>query len=230
MFSRRFRVVRRSGAIRRRCVECAKPQRLRPLSRSEPVVDGPLKGNEGGRLTDLLHYPLYPFLNHSESIACGYSPVPRRVGITSLAHSTFQYQSLLQPIPKSLYLHFFPFSILRLQGKISQITELLWSDGTAYIWDTESEDGEVVHLDKIDLLQSTGVKDRNGKEIYEVYVIDFGSTNHAPRFLASVVFDKSNCAFFIQDGTGARYPLNFAANHDHFEVIGNIYENPQLLK
>lgn len=69
-------------------------------------------------------------------------------------------------------------------------------------------------FDECDFIQYTGLKDKNGKEIYEGDIVRQPSTE----FTTSV----SN-----MDGTGCfpftEYPV------EGFEVIGNIYENPELL-
>jgi uncharacterized phage protein (TIGR01671 family) len=81
----------------------------------------------------------------------------------------------------------------------------------------------------IELMQYTGLKDKNGKEIYEGDVIrGEDPLDYFLKDITQVVVEWLEC--------GAWYP--FACDHDyepypkpeHCEVIGNIYENPELLK
>jgi hypothetical protein len=67
-------------------------------------------------------------------------------------------------------------------------------------------------------MQYTGLKDRNGKEIYEG---DF--TDEGP-----VIFHNDYLGFFVKTNSEEEFkPLyDFAL----LEIIGNIYENPELLK
>ena len=79
------------------------------------------------------------------------------------------------------------------------------------------------------LMQFTGLKDKNGKEIYEGDIVK-GSwgKNHIDIF--KIVFegimwsgiDKNNVVFVVDDY--GEYPTY------NLEVIGNIYENPELFK
>ena len=69
--------------------------------------------------------------------------------------------------------------------------------------------------------QYTGLKDKNGKEIYEGDIVNYTEFNaeHAPI--------KSGVISIGPDGVviGTRY-IKFSCRH---EVIGNIHKNPELL-
>ena len=84
----------------------------------------------------------------------------------------------------------------------------------------------VYHLgpkDRFELMQYTGLKDKNGAEIYE------GDIVQSKDYLPSIVeYDESRCCFMFHDlvvADGEYYKV-----HEEWEVIGNIYENPELLE
>ena len=73
------------------------------------------------------------------------------------------------------------------------------------------------------LMQYTGLKDKNGKEIYEGDIIE----EECRLFKAKIVFYCG--AFFAQvDEDKTRILLSVCAETN--KIIGNIYENPELLK
>ena len=113
-------------------------------------------------------------------------------------------------------------------------------------WD--KEDKIMMHLDifccpkavlkdEIILMQYTGLKDKNSKEIYEgdivVEVFDNGADNIIEQhirdeFEGEVVYQQEVASFGIKtekDGIMGLYE-----EADEIEVIGNIYENPELLR
>mgnify|MGYP001248586776 CR=1 FL=1 len=71
------------------------------------------------------------------------------------------------------------------------------------------------------LMQYTGLKDKNGKEIYEGDIVIVGQ-KETP---AEVIFE--NGCFYTPIGI-SRYRLG-GWNKESLEVIGNIFENPELL-
>ncbi|PZO95554.1 MAG: hypothetical protein DI617_03430 [Streptococcus pyogenes] len=83
-----------------------------------------------------------------------------------------------------------------------------------------------------DLMQSTGLKDKNGVEIFENDIIRFD--NGPDGFLNQVIFDKQFCAFkfkSLDNRWDDTYFSNFGEDTlRNLEVIGNIYENPDLLE
>ena len=94
--------------------------------------------------------------------------------------------------------------------------------------DAVMNDYITVSPNEIELMQSTGLKDKNGKEIFEGDIVDYKGRE------AVVKWHGSYASFIYRfvDGLKERVsewdPLFLACYN--FEVIGNIYENPELLE
>lgn len=93
---------------------------------------------------------------------------------------------------------------------------------------------EYILLDyKTVILQYTGLKDKNGVEIYEADILKCTTRNgnNAPNNF-QVLWDSRTASFVmtsINEGETLTLPLGSGAFYKHKEVIGNIYESPELL-
>lgn len=79
---------------------------------------------------------------------------------------------------------------------------------------------------KIELMQYAGLKDKNDVEIYEGDIIkyDFNKFNYRIEFLNAEFIARR-----FYENIENLYPCEFDYGNE-CEVIGNIYENPDLLK
>lgn len=78
------------------------------------------------------------------------------------------------------------------------------------------------------LMQYTGLKDKNGTEIYE------GDIVKDPRRVIDhqniEVFWSDNLSMFMIRNNRKTWSEELYPHVERYEVIGNIYENPELLK
>lgn len=93
------------------------------------------------------------------------------------------------------------------------------------------EDGDrwEIHFDNLNFMQSTGLKDKNGVEIYEGDLVqngrgEIGYVTYLLQETGFVVVLKNTDYRLGHRNTGESYDMAY-----WHEIIGNIYENPELL-
>ena len=115
--------------------------------------------------------------------------------------------------------------VIRLDFKQGIVTLDLEPDDDEYYW-TET-DWKTSH---VSLMQSTGLKDRNGVEIYEgdyLSMIHFGEN---VEFKGEVVYSEGSFCMTVRlKGRQYKVPLHEIANSDSvIKDLGNIYENKEV--
>lgn len=91
-------------------------------------------------------------------------------------------------------------------------------------WDYQSDNDTAI------LMQYTGLKDKNGKEIYEGDVVTVKGKSYGGIFTSKVIFHYG--MFSLSFGGKAEGMLLGGNGYEprKVEIIGNIYENLELLK
>lgn len=117
---------------------------------------------------------------------------------------------------------------------------LIDNDKHFYIMPFENVDYDFGYLDACKLFkviyrtvcQYTGLKDKNGKKIFEGDIIDISDCEYIPHWInetkIKVQWDIERAGFdpFCEDAIDCREYVSA----DEVEVIGNIFENPELIE
>lgn len=121
----------------------------------------------------------------------------------------------------------------RLTGKIFPVGIIDYSIQAVYIEEPNGLDS-CRNFDEIELMQSTGLEDKNGREIYEGDIVKYKYGVNI--FTEVVTYNKDFAGFGLVDDDGydsTVFTFGELAEDVDFsslEVAGNIYENPELLK
>ena len=86
----------------------------------------------------------------------------------------------------------------------------------------------IYSFDEIEFMENTGLKDKNGKYIYKGDIVTVNGT-----WNCIIKYKQSSCAFVLKS-IDSRWSVGYFGNYDAIEemleVIGNVYENEELLK
>lgn len=112
-------------------------------------------------------------------------------------------------------------------SRMYQPDEVMVGNGDIWIIDEDSAAGEWIVNNDIHLMQSTGLFDRNGQEIFEGDIVDYKGREAVVKWHGSYASFIYRFVDELQERVSEWHPLFLA--YYHFEIIGNIYENEELL-
>lgn len=101
-----------------------------------------------------------------------------------------------------------------------------YGDDVELMYCDEETSEEWNYIDKETLGQYTGLHDKNGKEIYEGDIVKYRDSRG--QHIEKVIFDKGCFYAGMHWGSSTRVAPKLI-NTRITEVIGNIYDNPELL-
>lgn len=107
--------------------------------------------------------------------------------------------------------------ILRSDGMVKHVFD--------YVGEHNNEEDEVI------LMQFTGLKDKNDKEIYEGDIVELFNIREGGTEEGEVIWQEEYAGFIIKGKQNRLWSIEMASGYDTVtgQVIGNVYENPELL-
>ena len=96
------------------------------------------------------------------------------------------------------------------------------------------DNGDIFEISQGTLLQYSGKKDKNGKEIYEKHIVKKKDTSKCPKCgydyesIGEIIFDKESLSFCFKNSDGCSH-LSFY-DSDELEILGDSFNNAYLLK
>ena len=106
---------------------------------------------------------------------------------------------------------------------IYEVMDLNFASEIVTLWSEKEQTSFEVSLRKVELLQYTGHKDKNGKEIYKGDILQFSNGN-----LGEVIWSNLRAGFDVAFDGAIPEELDVGLA-DRSEVLGNIHENKELL-
>ena len=104
--------------------------------------------------------------------------------------------------------------------------EVMVGDSDIWIFDEDSEGNEWIVNNDLSLMQSTGLTDKNGEEIFEGDVVKMAKNVYSEPTYYEVVRHRGG-AYRLES---KQYGCELWLRHTDCEIAGNIYENPELLE
>ena len=104
-------------------------------------------------------------------------------------------------------------------------------------WYNDNNKKRAAFIGEVPIVQCTGLKDKNGKLIYEDDIVSakikiqdsfYEDEYYFENYKGEIIFEKGEIAIDVIDIT--KHPISLYYHAKDCEVIGNIYENPELLE
>jgi len=102
-----------------------------------------------------------------------------------------------------------------------------------YVENSKFQNSDTLEVRNMILMQYTGLKAK-GKEIYEGDIVRLGGFGvNDPKKIQIIEWGQDNCGFLVSARSWSKNQYKIPATCDSLhgcEIIGNIHENPELLK
>nr|DAS08839.1 MAG TPA: YopX protein [Caudoviricetes sp.] len=110
-------------------------------------------------------------------------------------------------------------------SRMYQPDEVMVGDGNIWIIDEDSDENEWIVNNDLNIMQSTGLVDKNGKEIFEGDIVKMARDVYSEPTYYEIVRHRGG-AYRLES---KQHGCELWIRHADCVVIGNIYENKELL-
>ena len=105
---------------------------------------------------------------------------------------------------------------------------IIFHEKTVEVYFNDDADYVPFDFDEVEFIENTGLKDKNGRYIYEGDIVTVNGT-----WNCIIKYKQSSCALVLKS-IDSRWSTGYFSNYDDvekmLEVIGNIYEDKELVK
>ena len=111
--------------------------------------------------------------------------------------------------------------------KVLELESIRFDTKVIEVYDESCNTYRYLDFEDVEFMENTGLKDKNGKYIYVGDIVTVNGT-----WDCIIEYKQSSCAFVLKS-IDSRWSTGYFSNYDNIEemleVIGNIYENKELL-
>lgn len=121
-----------------------------------------------------------------------------------------------------------PKAYIKYLDKVLELESIRFDTKVIEVYDESCNTYRYLDFEDVEFMENTGLKDKNGKYIYEGDIVTVNGT-----WDCIIKYKQSSCAFVLKS-IDSRWSTGYFSNYDDIEemleVIGNVYENEELLE
>ena len=121
-----------------------------------------------------------------------------------------------------------PKVYIKYLDKVLELESIRFDTKVIEVYDESCNMYRYLDFEDVEFMENTGLMDKNGKYIYEGDIVTVNGT-----WNCIIEYEQSSCAFVLKS-IDSRWSVGYFSNYDDIEemleVIGNVYENEELVE